>query len=111
MIQEKFCLYEVSKDEWLSKNNNWISHKIKLYHDIPDSYELLSGDGENQVDMKVVPSGNSVQIEVPDYTSQVYVDELMLFDSFKEAEEYIHQNPHLIHFNYFVSVRKIYFQG
>ena len=110
MLAEKYCLYEASKDQWLGDSGQWISHRTHIQYTIPKEFELQSYGGGSQIDIQLVPSAQTDEIIVEDYTSHIDQWQVKKFDSVKEAEQYLYDNEHLVDYNGFVSVRKIYFK-
>lgn len=108
----KFCIYNAGKDCWYGINHNWIDHRAKVTFSIPRDYKITSVvSTSNNLELEVIPSNGYNDIVVEDYTNQNFNSEdLMFFDSFKEAEEFIMSDRvHGLVLDDVLSVRKIYF--
>lgn len=110
-----YCIYNAAKDTWLDEYGSWIDHRYKIQYTIPESYQIdtynKSINNRIEIDFEVVPSPNNHEIVVEDHSIQGFnAEDLMLFKSFKEAEEYIISGEvPAKNLNDVLSVRKIYF--
>lgn len=104
-----YAIYNHKKNAWWTQGNWWMMDAPYESHNIPTKYELTRGwsiDGDPQMDLR---EDNYKDVLIYNRSVEKNPYNIFLFETLKEAEDYLMSGPIYKEHNDYFTIRKIYF--